>query len=522
MAHGLEGGILYGTVGTEVVGAPLSVEQGAVVDVVGVGSVHEAVAADLVVTHHAVGGTQLTERHHPGGRLEERLVTEHPAHAHGGESAEAAVFVEVLRPVVTDVELCHVAVVPVVGHAPHKAHIAHGDGRIGAGIEHLALVVEQEGTHVMKPEVAVVIEARVHIPVAAAARIRGVAHHIVGSHHLVAYLRYTLGIGAQNHRGVGGQPLCTIFIIGERAVVGAFELEGEPLGNEVELLVEYHIHAERVGCALGDARSVVAHARGSHERQRVFSSVVGAGGDIFAIHDAGTGKWRGVVERLKETRGPLRPLRIGLVGHHAAEVERQQGGLGHVEVEVGAVVEAVVAVVVVVGHVVGLEHAVLRVGTGRDEVAGRLRAARDIHVVLALQSRLVQHEVYPVEVGIENGVAVRPELLQYRVVEGGCKLLSGRRGGEIVEVAAVAEGGILVGVGQFQCLRGLHHTPVGGERDLGLALLSALGGDEYHAVGTAHTIDGRGRSILEHGDALYLVGIKVVERAFHTVYLQQR
>ena len=49
------------------------------------------------------------------------------------------------------------------------------------------------------------------------------------------------------------------------------------------------------------------------------------------------------------------------------------------------------------------------------------------------------------------------------------------------------------------------------------ARLASLGGDDNHAVGTCRTIDGGGRSILQHVYALYVVGVDLVVAAWKAV-----
>ena len=44
------------------------------------------------------------------------------------------------------------------------------------------------------------------------------------------------------------------------------------------------------------------------------------------------------------------------------------------------------------------------------------------------------------------------------------------------------------------------HNGIGRHVNLGLTLGTAFRGDQDHTVSTLHTIDGSGRSILQHGD----------------------
>ena len=136
-------------------------QQSALVHIIGVGYVHEARGRHFVVTYKSPGSTGLQEIDYLGEGLEEGLVTDHPADGAGGEGTETLAGSKVLRAVVTEVELGHVAVLPVVGHTGHESYIRTGYVNIGllaAKIVFLALVVEGKGGHGMVAEAAVVVE----------------------------------------------------------------------------------------------------------------------------------------------------------------------------------------------------------------------------------------------------------------------------------------------------------------------------------------------------------------------------
>ena len=89
--------------------------------------------------------------------------------------------------------------------------------------------------------------------------------------------------------------------------------------------------------------------------------------------------------------------------------------------------------------------------------------------------------------------------LLYRVVAAAC-----------VEAAFVVAQHELFGREHVQFVGHLLHTHVGIETyvDFAVVLRTALGGDDHNAVGTAGTVDGRRRSILQDVDAFNLGGVE--------------
>ena len=56
----------------------------------------------------------------------------------------------------------------------------------------------------------------------------------------------------------------------------------------------------------------------------------------------------------------------------------------------------------------------------------------------------------------------------------------------------------------------------------GLGFRTGMGGDEDHTVGTADTVDGRGRCVLEDRELLDIVGVHEVDGALHAIHEAQR
>ena len=355
-----------------------TVEERVLVDVVGIGQIHETCAANLVVTDETPGGAQLEEADHLLDGLEERLVAGHPAKGTGGEEAEALARREVLRTIVAHVELGHVAVVPVVGHTAYEAEQSVLDVGVSAGIVFLALVVQGQGADGVQTERATVVESRLEVPPAglaaalAVARLCGIAVLAIAEDVLTVF------VDTFPDRCIGGHAGTTVLEDFVVAVVRPLDVPGEALGDHAEVLLQLQVHGQVVAVGVHEALVVVvAQGTAADEGQHVAVEVVlgvGRVGDIAAVDDAGAGERRGVIHIFNDTRRSLSVVWfLGLVDD-AAEVSTQRGGLRDVDVDVGAVVEAVVAEVVVVALVELLEESARGVHAGTDEVLHCLRA----------------------------------------------------------------------------------------------------------------------------------------------------
>ena len=84
------------------------------------------------------------------------------------------------------------------------------------------------------------------------------------------------------------------------------------------------------------------------------------------------------------------------------------------------------------------------------------------------------------------------------------------------------EGSILVAVSLLYHLGRSQDSPWSRTADLGLTLLTTLGGNQDNTVGTTHTEYGCGRSILQNGDALDFLRIHIAHASLYTIHLNQR
>ena len=133
--------------------------------------------------------------------------------------------------------------------------------------------------------------------------------------------------------------------------------------------------------------------------------------------------------------------------------------------------------------------------------------------MLLLQGDIFHNILIPFDAREADGVAAGAETLYHGIAE--------LRGATVVGKHLVVEIGILVRVGLLHHLGGGQRRERHIGRNLGLALAASLGGDKHHTVGTAHTEHGSGRSVFQHGDALYLIGVDVPHLALHTIYLNE-
>ena len=202
------------------------------------------------------------------------------------------------------------------------------------------------------------------------------------------------------------------------------------------------------------------------------------------------------------------------------DVGLQCGGVGEPEVKVGAHVDAVEPITGLIAAVVvpPAEHVTLVQKVDRGEIFHKLRTAGDVHIGVVGHGRLSEHHILPVYIRIALGlfqigrVAVFTDNVHRSHLEPRLGLEA-----QFVSCGLVADG---EGIGTAHRTGELRHRfkrHVHSYFYLGLAFLSAFGGDENHAVGTLHTIDGRGRRVFQYRDALHRGYVDTAHGAFDAV-----
>ena len=389
---------------------------------------------------------------------------------------------------------------------------------------------------------AVVVERTLGIPVAALAVTIGVGgSHVVADfaelHGLGegAYLLVAVGVDVflgdgialvvelcQHHGVIGGRATAGGDGLrnAEGAVVGAFQLQRQALGDKVELLVQDEVERQLV-VVLQDGTGVVGiigHGGVAEERQHQAVHVVrtlNGVHDVAAVNESGAAERRALVDGLDHAAGALAGAGFRRVVHLTGDVEAQQSVLGDVDVEVRTIVEALVAVVVVEVAVAELlEDTVLCEHTCADEVLHAVVAAADVHVVLRLQGNIFHDVLVPFHAGEADGVGAVVEHADDGIGKGCLAAVVGQH--LVVEAGILRRGDLL----NHLCRRECRERSV--DRNLCLSLGAALCGDEHHAVGTAHTEHCRCRSVFQYGDALNFVRVDVPHLALHAVHLDER
>ena len=219
-------------------------------------------------------------------------------------------------------------------------------------------------------------------------------------------------------------------------------------------------------------------------------------------------------------------LRVVSCGEVAAESQVDGGGFGGFQVEVGGVVVAVVAHVgIVVLHLCGAGQTPFVVIAQGDVVGGVGHTATHAHVHTAVVSQVVEELVHPVDCRIEVWVEHR------RVVVGqqsvcllrGFDVLRGVEQAPVgIHVRLVGGIHIGIGVGKLRAFGQGDKAFVVVQVELRLAHLSRFGLDDDYAVGAAHTVNGCGGGVFQHGERFDVFGVDVAETTFHTVYQHQR
>ena len=145
-----------------------------------------------------------------------------------------------------------------------------------------------------------------------------------------------------------------------------------------------------------------------------------------------------------------------------------------------------------------------------EEVA----TAADVYVAARGVGVILRNFVHPVHVRIEVGVVARARAVYL--------LLRERQRRAVLSGQLVEQRHVVGSIQELRQLRGLVDAVLHVEAHLRGTNLTALRRDDDHAVGTAYTIHGRGRSILQHRERLNLGNVDVVEVALHAVNQDER
>ena len=463
--------------------------------------VGEARAACGVATYLSVRESDLEHVEPWGLLLDPRLLAHVPCHGPCGEESPAVAVGEVLRAVVAEVIVDEVAVLVVIRSLSGQTLVLARDRVLDVGAQVLGgdllvLGVLHVGAEVVGVEErAVPMEQQVE-ELAAPAAVRRRLRHVAGTLQQVEVELSGLRV-ARAGTVEGGQPVVLdgVLIVGVESEASG---EVEALGDEREVLLQGDVGLDVVLplvviARLGrrDPRVDVVLVDGAHLDAVDRLDVVGALGGIVAVA-VDDGREEGVVaEELPPDLVVADARRVALV-EVAADAELQQGGLRHVDVDVHAIVPALVVgvgVIFVLQRVVGLVHTLV-LGVGhRDVVAGRLATAAEVEVGAIAHGAVLEQEVLPVDVGVEVGVESLADdveldgLIEHAEVAGDAGL---------VEIVGILEAVDELG-GDGAGVVGRFHLAV----DLHLAGLTVLGGDEDDAVSTLGAVDGRGRGVLQ-------------------------
>ena len=215
VARHLVGSLPYGgVVDTEDVSVSIAGRNSTIVDSKRIGGVHKAVAVQIGITYQTVAGTELQEAYYLGKRLEKWFIAHYPTHRHSRESTITLAWCKVLGAIVTHIELCHIAIVPVVGNTTHQTYLAVRHIGIGARIIAAVLIVEQDGTYIVQSERTVVVKTCLKIPVTAATGLLFILQLL-----LVTIFLIFIGTVVLKYRGIGSLFGVSILIDGVGTIV---------------------------------------------------------------------------------------------------------------------------------------------------------------------------------------------------------------------------------------------------------------------------------------------------------------
>ena len=305
VARHLVGSLPYGSVvNTEDVSISITGRNIAIIDGERIGGVHKAITVQISITYQTVAGTKLQEAYCLGERLEEWLIADYPTHRHCWEGSVTLARSKVLGTIVTHVELCHIAVVPIVGNTTYQTYLAVRHIGIGARIIAAVLIVEQDGTHIVQTEGTVIVKTCLKIPVTTATGLLFILQLL-----FVTIFLIFIGTVVLEYRGIGSLLGVCILIDGVGTIVGSLHLERETPGNHIELLLQLEVELQLVVGSLHETaiHIIIAEIRNTappHERKLVGTAILilGLGSDVSAIDDTRTGEWSSLISLVDQTR----------------------------------------------------------------------------------------------------------------------------------------------------------------------------------------------------------------------------
>ena len=292
-------------------------------------------------------------------------------------------------------------------------------------------------------------------------------------------------------------------------VVGAGEpvAEGESgrqlqaLHQGVEIVRDAQVGLH--GPGIGRVETGLGHiAHGVRERGVTAEASVGI------VHREGEGGDQGqVVVGVPGTGG-----RGELVGQAGRQVQVRGQILGDVHVHVAADIvpgELRIGAELALGIRLREEAVVVRDAQHR-EVPHVPVASLEVEVIVLDRGEPVEDLGAPVHVRIQVGVGPVPV--------GGDGFVGIERGQSVVGAGLVVQVGVIYRIQELGAVERRVETGLGREAHLHRAFVAALGGDQHHAVGAPHAVDGRGSGVLQDGDGLDFIGRQVVQRGFETVH----
>ena len=305
VARHLVGSLPYGgVVDAEDISVSIAGRNSTIVDSKRIGGVHKAVAVQIGITYQTVAGTELQEAYYLGKRLEEWFIAHYPTHRHSREGTITLAWCKVLGAIVTHIELCHIAIVPVVGNTTYQTYLAVRHIGIGARIIAAVLIVEQDGTYIVQSERTVVVKTCLKIPVTAATGLLFILQLL-----FVTIFLIFIGTVVLEYRGIGSLFGVSILIDGVGTIVRSLHLERKTLGNHIELLLQLEVELKLV---VGSLHKTAVHiiiaeigdAAATHERKLVGTAILilGLGSDVSAVDDTRTGEWSSLISLVDQTR----------------------------------------------------------------------------------------------------------------------------------------------------------------------------------------------------------------------------
>ena len=361
----------------------------------------------LVVTDLTIAGTNLQVVEPLLCRLHKLLVGESPTERESWEETKTLALTEVLRTIVTEVDLCQVAIIIAVGSTTYKTLVTTSQLSLIAVV---VLVVEQHTCHIMLAKLASIVQLTLDVELVSGGLVITSVNQL--SIRVVLIIRiYNIEVACATIQLVGSKACSKLAIVISIVVEADHRTCRKTWSQPIHLVIGDEVGLiDGVGGTIETCLSQTSHRVVLVLRRTCIEVAYSTIIISQPIRNWEQPSWCmvQVVECLRvRAIESLIAVRTLALLETSTEVDRHGQVLGQEEVQVGTETDTVVTLVRLVAILVlteVLEQTLLVVVLSRYEVAHTLSTTLDIDVVTLSWCRIAEHGIIPIYIRIEESV----------------------------------------------------------------------------------------------------------------------